>query len=129
MSGGFFLVSLIDTCCKAIKEAFQPVVPAENWENKELYYKDVNSGMPAKQVMENVKNGKYRAVKKYPEPHRDKNGKIIIENCLLFNSDVKKYGDVQAMKWAEQGKYNLSPAELKKEEERIRKDFERLFKL
>lgn len=65
----------------------------------------------------------------YPEPHRDKNGKIIIENSQLYYDDVKKYGAYQAQQWVKQGKYNLSPEELKFEEERIRKKFENLYKL
>ena len=48
----------------------------------------------------------------YPEPHRDANGKIIIENSLLYKEDIKKYGAYQTMQWVKQGKYNLTPEEL-----------------
>ena len=57
----------------------------------------------------------------YPEPHRGKDGKIIIENCLLYDQDLKQYGAYQTMKWAEQGRYNLEGEALKKEQERINK--------
>lgn len=66
---------------------------------------------------------------RYPEPHRDENGKIIIENSQLYYDDVKKHGAYQAQQWVRQGKYNLSPEELKIEQERIRKKFEKLYKL
>lgn len=66
---------------------------------------------------------------KYPEPHRDANGKIIIENSLLYKEDVKKYGAYQAMQWVKQGKYNLTPEELKKEDERLQAEHQRLLNL
>lgn len=66
----------------------------------------------------------------YPEPHRDpKTGSIIIENSLLWNEDIKKYGYAQAHKWVSQGRYNLTPEELKKEKERIKKELEELYKI
>ena len=44
-------------------------------------------------------------IKSYPEPHRDpKTGSIIIENSLLWNEDIKKYGYAQAHKWVSQGR-------------------------
>ena len=53
----------------------------------------------------------------YPEPHRDlESGKIIIENCKLYYEDLDKYGASKARQWVKQGRYNLSPEELKKEE-------------
>ncbi|MBP3399611.1 MAG: hypothetical protein J6K75_07635, partial [Erysipelotrichaceae bacterium] len=81
------------------------------------------------QRMRNLKNGKYKSVNTYPEPHRDSNGKIIIENNLLYKQDLLKYGGAQTMKWVKQGKYNLSPEELKKEHERIKKEIEDLCNL
>ena len=125
-----FIVSLIGTVTQVIKEAYQPVIPAENWANKELINKDRVSGISEKEFSKNLANGKYKLVETYPEPHKDPvNGKIIIENSLLYKEDVRKYGAVQAQKWVKQGKYNLTPEELKKEEERIKKEFERLYKL
>ena len=64
------------------------------------------------------------------EPHRDpESGKIIIENCKLYQEDVINYGAVQAQKWVREGKYNLTPEELEKERERIRKELEQLYNL
>lgn len=130
MLDGLFIASLIGTAVQAIKEAFAPTVPAENWANKELYHKDLMDGVPIEQRMKNLENGKYKLVEKYPEPHRDpKTGQIIIENSLLYNEDVKNYGAYQAHQWVKQGKYNLSPEELKKEEERIKAKLNHLYSL
>ena len=82
-----------------------------------------------KQILENVKKGRYIVTEKYPEPHRNERGQIMIENCQLWNEDLKKYGSVQTMKWAEQGRYNLEGEALKKEQERIEKHFEELMNL
>ena len=76
-----------------------------------------------------ARQGKYIVTEKYPEPHRDKNGKIIIENGLLYEEDCRKYNSYQAEKWARQGKYNLTPEEFEKEKERIQKSFEYLHHL
>ena len=66
----------------------------------------------------------------HPEPHRDpKTGKIVIENGLLYRKDLMEYGACQTMQWVEQGKYNLSPEELAKEEERIRRELEERYKV
>lgn len=61
MFHGFFIVSLICTCIEAIKEHFVPVIPAENWANKELYYQDLMNGIPIEQRMKNLKDGKYKS--------------------------------------------------------------------
>ena len=122
MFGGLFIVSLISTAVQGVKDAFAPTIPAENWANKESYYQDLANGVPVDQLVNNVKNGKYKVVDKHPKPHRDpKTGKIIIENYLLYKEDLKKYGAYQTYKWVEQGKYNLEGAALKKEQERIKK--------
>ena len=124
------LVSLFSTAGQLIKETTAPTIPAENWANKELIHQDRMRGISEKEFSRNLANGKYRLTETYPEPHRDpKTGKIIIENSLLYNEDVRKYGAYQAQQWVKQGKYNLTPEELKKEEERIRKKFEDLYKL
>lgn len=124
-----FVASFIGSCVELIKEAKEPIIPAENWVNKELYYKDMANGVSVEQRMKNLENGKYKLTEEHPEPHKDKNGKIIIENSLLYKEDVRKYGAVQAQKWVKQGKYNLTPEELKKEHERIEKDFEYMYSL
>lgn len=129
MFGLLGLVSILSTGYQLIKEACEPIIPAENWANKELYHQDLMNGVSAEQRMKNVKNGKYKLVENYPEPHRDKNGKIIIENSKLYKEDLMKYGAVQAQKWVKQGKYNLSPEELEKERERIKKEMEKLYNL
>ena len=126
---GLFIASFIGTCAQAIKEARQPVIPAENWNNKELYHEDLMSGVSGEQLMKNVKNGKYKLTEVYPEPHRGKDGKIIIENTLLYKEDLEKYGAYQTYKWVEQGKYNLTPEELKKEDERLDEYFKKLYGL
>ena len=129
MFGLFGLVSLVGTCCQLVKEKLTPSIPAENWSNYDLYHQDMMNGVSIEQRMENLKNGKYKLTEDYPEPHRDENGKIIIENSLLYEEDCKNYGVYQAHKWMKQGKYNLTPEELKKEEERIKKQFEYLLSL
>lgn len=124
------IVSIVCNVSQAIKDAFTPTIPAENWANKELYYKDVANGVPIEQRMKNLENGKYKMTNTYPEPHRDPvSGKIIIENNLLYKKDLAAYGAVQTMQWVKQGKYNLTPEELKKENERLKKEFENLYRI
>ena len=124
------IFAIISCCVEVIKECCTPVIPAENWANKDLVRKDRMSGVSEKQIIRNAQVGKYKLTEKYPEPHRDPaSGKIIIENCRLYDEDVKNYGVTQAMKWVKQGKYNLTPEELKKEEERIKKEWDDYFKL
>lgn len=126
MLDGLFILSLIGTCVQLFKEKTEPTIPAENWGNKELYHQDLMNGVPVKQRMKNLENGKYILKETYPEPHRDTDGKIIIENNLLYKEDLRKYGAVQTQKWVKQGKYNLTPEELKKEHERLKKEWEHL---
>ena len=65
----------------------------------------------------------------YPEPHRGEDGRIVIENCRLYNADVKEYGAYQVQQWVKQGKYNLTPAELEKAKKEHKEKMERLYKL
>lgn len=125
----FGLFSIIGTCIQAIKEATEPTIPAENWGNKALIHKDRMNGISEREFARNLANGKYKLVENYPEPHRDKDGKIIIENSLLYDEDLKKYGAYQTMQWVRQGKYNLSPEELEKEHQRIKEKYDRLYAL
>lgn len=129
MFEGLFIASLIGTCVQAIKEACEPTIPAENWKNKELINKDRMNGISEKEFSRNLANGKYKLIENYSEPHRDKDGKIIIENCRLYNKDVEDYGVVQAQTWVKQGKYNLTPEELEKEREYYKKKWEYLYSL
>lgn len=127
---GLFIVSLVGALYQSIKEGCEPTIPAENWANKELYHKDLMTGVSVKQCMKNLENGKYKLTKTYPEPHRDlASGKIVIENYALYKEDLMKYGAYQAQQWVKQGKYNLTPEELKKERELYKKKWECLYKL
>lgn len=122
------IAAIVYVIYQLIKEACEKPVPAENWANKELYYKDINDGVPMKQVMKNLENGKYKLPETYPEPHRDPaTGKVIIENCKLFDEDMEKYGTVQTYKWVDQGKYNLEGEALEVERKRIKEHYDRLF--
>ena len=126
-----WLASLVTTGIPWAKEKTAKSIPAEYWGNKELYHQDVMNNVPPKQRMKNLEEGKDRMVAPiYPEPHRDPvDGKIIIENCKLYYEDVKNYGAYQAQQWVKQGKYNLEPDELKKQEERIKEKYEYLKEL
>ena len=66
-----------------IKDALTPTIPAENWANKELQYQDRMNGISEKEILENVKKGRYIVTEKYPKPHRNERGQIIIENSQL----------------------------------------------
>lgn len=129
MLDGLFIASLIETVVQVIQEARQQVIPAENWANKELIYQDRLKNISEKEFSRNLANGKYKLTETYPEPHRMEDGRIIIENCKLYNEDVRKYGAYQAHKWVKQGKYNLTPEELEKERERHKKEMEHLYSL
>jgi hypothetical protein len=103
-----FIVSIVCTIVQIFKEAFTKPIPAENWANKELYHEDVMKGCTDEQLIENVKNGKYKLTEKYPEQHTDPvTGQAIIENCQLYYDDIMKYDAWQVKQWARQGKYNL----------------------
>ena len=125
-----WIVALVGNAIPWLNEKTTKTIKAEDWANKDLYYHDVMNGVSAEQRMKNLENGKYRLTESYQEPHRDpKTGKIIIENSQLYKADVEQYGAYQARIWMRQGKYNLTPEEWKKEEERIQKHIERLYNL
>lgn len=46
-----------------LHEKLTPEIPAENWANKDLIYKDRMSGMSEKEILRNVEQGKYRLSK------------------------------------------------------------------
>ena len=133
MLNGLFIASIIGACIQGIKEACQPTIPAENWANKELMHQDLMNGVSAEQRLRYAKQGRYYLPKSltevHPEPHRDENGKIIIENSQLYYDDIIQYGACQAQQWVKQGNYNLTPEELEKERERIKKEFDQLYHL
>ena len=116
-----FVVSIIYTIYALIKESCEKPIPAENWANKDLYYEDILNGVPIEQRMKNVRNGKYKLTEKYPEPHRWPDGKIAIENDWQYEMDCRTHGVVQAQKWVKQGKYNLTPEQLKRQDEEYEK--------
>lgn len=59
MLGLLFVVSLVVTIYQIIKEAFAPTIPAENWANKELIYKEITE-LSEKEFSKNLVNGKYK---------------------------------------------------------------------
>lgn len=133
MLHGLFIASLVSSCIDGIKRAFKPTITAEQRANQKLLDQDIIRGVSYEQIQQNIKNGKYRLPpqikKEYPEPHRDSaTGKIVIENCTLYNQDLMSYNGYQVMEWAKQGKYNLSPKELEKERKKYREKQEALSK-
>ena len=62
MIDALFIVSLVGSVVQAVKDAFEPTIPAENWANKELYHKDIMNGASDEQLIKNVKNGRYKLV-------------------------------------------------------------------
>ena len=133
MLNGLFIASLVGNCVELLNEKFEKPVPAEYWKNKELYHQDMMKGVPVEQRIKNLKNGKYRLVRaeeqQHPEPHRATDGRIVIENCALYDEDVRQYGAYQAHQWVKQGRYNLKPEELEKERQKHREHFKKLYNL
>lgn len=129
MFDGLFIMSIIGSAIQLIKESGSKKVAFDNVANKELYNNDILDGVSYEQRTKNMYNGKYKQLNNYTEPHRNSNGKIIIENCKLFEQDKQMYGVEQTYKWMEQGKYNLTSEEVKKENERIDRELEYLFSL
>lgn len=126
----FIVIALVIAALETIKEVCHSTIPAENWANKKLYYEDMVNGVSPEQLTKNLANGKYKINEIYPEPHRNtQTGKIIIENDKLYKEDVKMYGVSKARELMYKGKYNLEPAELKKRQEEIDKEWERLYSL
>lgn len=127
MLDGLFIVSIIGTTVGLIKEKFEKEIPLENWANEELWNEDITNGVPVEERMKNLRNGKYKQTKVYPEPHRDSNGDIIIENSQLYYSDLRNYKPLEVQKWVKQGKYNLTPEELEKENQRLEEKWKRIY--
>ena len=79
------------------------------------------------------KQGRYYIPKSvaeaYPNPHRDENGKIIIENSTLYHDDVNNHGAYNAQQWVKQGKYNLTSEEMKVEHAKIQLDILKLYSI
>lgn len=134
MLDGLFVASWVTSCINGIKRVFEPTITAEQRANKKLLDQDIIRGVPYEQIRNNIKNGKYKLTepqfkKEYPEPHRNvTNGKIVIENRVLYNQDVLNYNGYQIMEWAKQGRYNLTPEELEKEQKKYKEKQEYLSK-
>ena len=129
--GGIF--AILYMLFGGIKEKCEPSIPAENWTNKELMHQDLMNGVSAEQRLRYAKQGRYYIPKSvteaYPNPHRDENGKIIIENSTLYDDDVKNHGAYNAQQWVKQGKYNLNSEEMKVEHARIQLKFLKLYSI
>lgn len=97
-----------------IQEKCTPVIPVENWQNREMIQKDIlNPDCSNNQFMKNLANGKYRKIEQITEPHRDSAGNIIIDNTVLFWEDVNshQYSTAQIERFKQSGRYNLSAEE------------------
>lgn len=113
------IVCIIYVIYQLIKESFTKPLSAEDWENKDLYHQD-HAHLSQKECIKNAERGRYRMPKQpHPEPHRNAEGKILIENGRLWAEDLRKHGSLQVNEWAAQGRYNLAPAELEAEKQRI----------
>lgn len=129
MFDGLFIASLISVCAEGIKRGFEPTITAEQRANEKLLNDDIIKGVPYEKIKKNILNGKYRLPKpqveeKHPEPHiNPQTGKIIIENYTLYNQDIMKYNGGQVMKWAKQGKYNLTSEELEIERRKYKEKY------
>ncbi len=126
-----FIVATIYTIYAMIREATAKEITKEDLENKDLYELDRLNRVPVEERLELVKKGRYKNDNNNEchRPHRDKNGKIVIENTLLWEEDLKKYNSMEVQKFILQGKYNLTQDELEKEKERIDKKLEKLYDL
>lgn len=117
------ILAAVLTGKELIKEKCTPVIPAENWQNRELIQKDIlNPDCSNNQFMKNLVNGKYRKPEQAAEPHRDNAGNIIIDNTVLFWEDVNshQYYVEQIERFKQSGRYNLTAEEsqLQKEQQK-----------
>ena len=107
-------VAAVLTGKELIKEKCTPVIPAENWQNRELIQKDIlNPECNNNQFMKYLANGKYRKPEQTTEPHKDSAGNIIIDNTVLFWEDVNshQYSTAQIEQFKQSGRYNLTAEE------------------
>lgn len=124
-----FVFSIILALYQILKEKFEPKPPKNALSNWELYQNDILSGVSHDERMKNMYAGKYVLEEIHTEPHRDKDGRIIIENDELFYRDCDEYGAEQAYKWVNQGKYNLTTQELLDKRKRQLEKYDKLHKL
>lgn len=64
-----FIVSIIYVVYQLLKEAFTKPIPEENWANRKQFYQDLENGIPIKECIKNLENGKY----KLPKSDKDSN--------------------------------------------------------
>ena len=117
-------VAAVLTGKELIKEKCTPVIPAENWQNRELIQKDIlNPECNNNQFMKNLANGKYRKPEQTTEPHKDSAGNIIIDNTVLFWEDVNshQYSTAQIEQFKQSGRYNLTAEESQMQREQQKK--------
>lgn len=117
------IIGILFASKELIKEKCTPVIPAENWQNRELIQKDIlNPDCSNNQFMKNLVNGKYRKTEQTTEPHKDSDGNIIIDNTVLFWEDVNshQYSVEQIERFKQSGRYNLTAEEsqLQKEQQK-----------
>ena len=109
------IIGILFASKELIKEKCTPVIPAENWQNRELIQKDIlNPDCNNEHLMKNLASGKYRKSEQAVEPHRDTKGNIIIDNTVLFWEDVNshQYSITQIERFKQSGRYNLTAEEL-----------------
>jgi hypothetical protein len=101
-----FVISIIGTAMRIVKEVCTKPIPAENWANKELYHKDIMDGVSIEQRMSNLENGKYKLMEHYQKPSCDSvDCKNMIDNHKMYYEDMEKYGAYKAQQLAKKGKY------------------------
>lgn len=124
------IISAIFTGKELVKDHIEKNNPnthvISDWD---AFSKDVCSGVSSDERMRKMRAGLYEKANTYPEPHRDKDGKIRIENSRLFNDDLIKFGAIQTYKWVDQGKYNLTPEQLIEERKRLDREAEERFRV
>ncbi len=105
MFDGLGIIGLFAGIKQLIKESTEKPVPAENWNNKDLFYKDQhNPNVSKKQFYKNLEQGKYRSHEvvpiKYEQP-------IKIVDRKGYEHDVRTYGKEIADDNAKQGLYSF----------------------
>lgn len=53
------IVAIIIVLCFFLNEKITPEIPAENWANEKLIWKDRMDGLAEKEILKNVERGKY----------------------------------------------------------------------
>ena len=123
------ILGMLFTGGEYLKEKLEPKPPENCLSNMELFQQDVLNGVPSEQRMKNMQNGKYVQRNVYPEPHRDKDGKIIIDDMDSFNRDKINLGALEAYNRAKRGAYNLSQEEIEKNRQKVEEKYKKLSRL